>query len=98
MQCSTLSLLSKTDYVITIVKFSSRPIQNLLYFPHRKDLCGLLCGEAIPRSFSASLSWLHNIMINLLTKSTFNISLLFKLKYEAILLLSYIVDCEQVIF
>ena len=46
---------------LTNVKFSSRPIQNLLYFPQRKDLCGLLCGEAI-------------------------------------LLLNYIVDCEQVIF
>ena len=61
MQCNTLSLLSTTYYVITNVKFSSRPIQNLLYFPQRKDLCGLLCGEAI-------------------------------------LLLNYIVDCEQVIF
>ena len=30
----------------------------------------------------------------ILTKCSFGISLLFKLKYAAILLLSYIVDCE----
>ena len=34
-------------------------------------------------------------MLNLLTKSSFDISLWFKLKYAVILLLSYIVDCEQ---
>ena len=33
-------------------------------------------------------------MLNFLTKSYFNISLLFKLKYAAILLLSYIANCE----
>ena len=35
-----------------------------------------------------------NTMLNLLTKSKFDISLLFKLKYATILLLSYIVDYE----
>ena len=45
-------------------------------------------------SFSTSLPWLSNTMLNLLTKNSSHISLLFKLKYAAILLLSYIVDCE----
>ena len=39
-------------------------------------------------SFSISVPWLSNIMLNLLTKSSFNISLMFKLKYAAILHLS----------
>ena len=47
-----------------------------------------------PWSFSTSLPWLSNIMLNLLTKSALDILLLFKLKYATILLLSYIVDCE----
>ena len=34
-------------------------------------------------------------MLNLLTKSPFDTTLLLKLKYAAILLLSYIVDCEK---
>ena len=32
-------------------------------------------------------------MLNLLTKSPVDISLLFKLKYAAILILNYILDC-----
>ena len=36
-------------------------------------------------------------MLTLLTKSPFDISLLFKLKYADILLLSYIMGCEKVI-
>ena len=51
------------------------------------DLCGLLCGEAVFWLFCTILPWLSNIMLNLLTKSSFDISLLFKLKYAAILLL-----------
>ena len=38
-------------------------------------------------SFSISLPWLSNIMLNLITKSSFDISLLFKLKYAAISLI-----------
>ena len=38
---------------------------------------------------SKSLSWLSNIMLNFLSKNPLDISLLFKLKYAAILLLSY---------
>ena len=38
--------------------------------------------------------WRSDTLVNLLTKSSFGISLLFKLKYSAILLLTYIVDCE----
>ena len=33
-------------------------------------------------------------MLNLLTKGSFDILLFFKLKHAAMLLLSYIVDCE----
>ena len=36
-------------------------------------------------------------MLNMLNKSSFDISLLFKLKYAAILLLSYIVNKGEVI-
>ena len=43
------------------------------------------------RSFSLSLHWLPYIMLNLITKSSFDISLLFKLQYAAILL---IVNCK----
>ena len=57
-------------------------------------LCGLFFGKKILRSFGISLPYLSNIMLNLLTKSSFGISLLFKLMYAAILLLSYIVNCE----
>ena len=53
-----------------------------------------LCGEVVLWSFSISLPWLPNIMLNLLTWSSFDIPLLFKLKHAAILLLSYIVDRE----
>ena len=55
---------------------------------------GSLCDEGIFWSFSTSLPLLSNIMLNLFTKSSSDISLLFKLKYAPVLLLSYIVDCE----
>ena len=58
------------------------------------DPCGSFCGEGVFWSFSTSVPWLSNIMLNLLSKSFFDISLLFKLNYAAILLLSFIVDCE----
>ena len=51
-------------------------------------------GKVVLCSFSTTLPWLPSIMLNFLTKSSFDISLLFKLKYAAILLLSYIMDCE----
>ena len=62
------------------------------------DLCGTLCGEGFFWSFSTSLPWLSNIMLNLLSKSSFDISLLFKLNHAVTLFLSYIVDCEQAMF
>ena len=40
-------------------------------------------------SFGASQTWLSNAMLNLRTENSFDISLLFKLKYAAIWLLSY---------
>ena len=45
------------------------------------DTCGSLCGEGVFWSFSTSLPWLSNIMLKLLSKSSFDISLLFKLNY-----------------
>ena len=56
--------------------------------------CLSLCGKMIIWSFITSLAWLFNIMSNSLTKSFFDILLLFKLKYTAVLLLSYLVNCE----
>ena len=44
------------------------------------------------RSFSISLPWLSNIMLNSLTKSSLDISLLFKLKYAAISLILWTVN------
>ena len=55
------------------------------------DLCGSF-GKGIFWSFSLSLHWLSYIMLNLLTKSSFDISLLFKLHYAAILLILWIVN------
>ena len=43
-------------------------------------------------SFSIALHWLSNIMLNLLTKRFFDISLLFKLKYAAISLMLWTVN------
>ena len=43
-------------------------------------------------SFSISLPWLYNIMLNLLTESFFDISLLFKLKYGNISLILWTVN------
>ena len=42
--------------------------------------------------FSITLPWLSNIMLNLLTKSFFDISLLFKLNYAAISLILWTVN------
>ena len=58
--------------------------------PDPGDLCGLF-GNGIFWSFS-SLPWFSNIMLNLLTKSSFDISLLLKLKYEAISPVLWIVN------
>ena len=58
------------------------------------DLCVSLCGELILCSFSTILPCLSNIMLTLLTESSLNISLLFRLKYAAILSLTYILDHE----
>ena len=47
-------------------------------------------------TIGASLPWLTNIMLNLLIKSSFDISLLLKLKFAVTLLLNYIVHCKYV--
>ena len=44
--------------------------------------------------FSTSLPWLSNIMLNLLSKNSFNIFIVAQVEHAVILLLSYIVDCE----
>ena len=64
------------------------------FWANTGSICGSLCGEESFWSFCTRLPWLSNIMLNWVTKSCFDISLLFKLKYPAILVLSYIVDCE----
>ena len=50
------------------------------------DLCGSF-SKGNFWSFSLSLPWLSNIKLNLLTKSSFDISLLLKLKYAVISLI-----------
>ena len=55
------------------------------------DLCGSF-GKRIFWSFSIALPWLSKIMLNLLTKRFFDISLLFKLKYAAISLILWTVN------
>ena len=59
------------------------------FWTNTGSICGLLCGEEIFWPFSTRLPWLTNIMLDWLTESSFDISLLFKLKYRAILGLSY---------
>ena len=49
-------------------------------------------GSYKTKECSVSLLWLSNIMLNLLTKSSFDISLLFKLKHAAISLLLWTVN------
>ena len=51
------------------------------FWSNSGDLCGSLCDTVILWSFSSSLSELSSIMLNLLTKSPFDISLFFKLKH-----------------
>ena len=59
--------------------------------PDPGDLCGLF-GNRIFQSFSISLPWLSNIMLNLLTESSFDISLLFKLEYAPMSLILRILN------
>ena len=49
-----------------------------------REISEVHLAKGIFGSFSISLPWLSNIMLNLLTKNSFDISLLFKLKYATI--------------
>ena len=61
------------------------------FWKNPRDFCGS-SGKGIFWSFSIGLLWFSNIMLNLLTKSFFDISLLFKLKYAAVSLTLWTVN------
>ena len=65
------------------VDASEQTGELLNYFWTSWDFCGS-SGKGIFWSFNISLLWLSNIMLNLLIKSSFDISLLLKLKQAAI--------------
>ena len=61
------------------------------FWTNQWDLCGS-SGKLIFFSFSISLHWLSNIKLNLLTKSSFDILLLFKFKCSAICFILWTVN------
>ena len=56
--------------------------EHLRWLLLNKPRNGSLRGKGVFWSFSRSLSWLSNIMLNLLSKISLDISLLFKLNYR----------------
>ena len=83
---SNVELLLDLDNAGEVSSNPSLPLLFAIAFcgeTNAADLSGSLCGEVILWSLSTSPPWLSYIMFKLS----------FKLKYAAILLLNYIVDC-----
>ena len=97
-QCWSLFIKNRLQHRCFSVKFTNflrTPFftEHLQYCfrTNPRDLCGTF-DNGIFWSFSISLPWLSDIMLNLLSKCSFDISLLFKLKYAAISLILFTVN------
>ena len=94
-QCWSLFLLKRDSNTHVKLRHKCEIFKNNVFYStplvaaseQIQDISVVHCvekGEVILWSFSTSLPWLFNIMLSLLTKSSFDISLLFKLKHTAI--------------